>query len=105
MDFVPPLRFQRSGANNQHATDAGFTGENLGDTDALDRLAQAHVVGQNRAANASSKGDPFELIQQRLDLKESLAKRMLDRVCANLRHPLRMCNSKSRRWINSSASG
>ncbi len=89
MDFVPPLRFQRSGANDQHAADAGLAGENLGDADALDRLAQAHVVGQNRAANASGKGDSFELIRQQLDLQKLLAERMPGRVLANLRHPIR----------------
>ncbi len=88
VDFAPPLRFQRGGADHQHAADAGLAGEDLGHAHALDRLAQAHVVGQDRAAHARGKGDPFELIGQQLDLQQLLAQRVPGRVFLDLGHPV-----------------
>ena len=95
MNLAPPLRFQRGGANHQHAADAGLAGEDLGRAHALDRLAQAHVVGQDRAADARGEGDPFELIGKQLDLQQLLAERMPRRVLSDLGHPVATCAART----------
>ena len=89
VDLVAPLRFHRGGADHQHAADAGLAGQDLGRAHALDRLAQAHVVGQDRAADPRGKGDPFELIGEQLDLQQLLAQRVPRRVLPDLGHPVR----------------
>ena len=85
-NLVSPLRFHRSGADDQHLADLGLAGENLGHAHALDRLAQAHVVGQHRPARLDGEGDPVELIGEEFRLQQRLAQRMAGRVLANLVH-------------------
>ena len=58
----------------------------LGHAHALDRLAQAHVVGQDRPAGPDGEGDAVQLIRQQLDLQQFLAERMAGGVLADLGH-------------------
>ena len=62
-NLAPPLRLERGGADHQHLADAGLAGENFGGAYALDRLAQAHVVGQDCPAGSRGEGNPFELVR------------------------------------------
>ena len=61
---------QRRWAHDQHALDAGRAGKNLDGGDGLDRLAQAHVVGHQRAAGLGGKQRPFALIRIERDLQQ-----------------------------------
>src|SRR5438093_7291707 len=63
-DFRFPLRFERSGANHQYFSDIDFTREKLSHAHALDRFAEAHVVGQNRPPPAGGDGNPIQLVRQ-----------------------------------------
>ena len=83
VDFVAPLRFERRRADDQHLPDVGLAGQELRDADALDGLAQAHVVGQHRPAGAGGEGDAVELIGQERNLEQGRPQRMLGRVAAN----------------------
>ena len=65
-----------AGQTIKHLADVGLAGEQLGDADRLDRLAEAHVVGQDRAAGADGEGDAVELIRQELGAKQLAAQRM-----------------------------
>ena len=55
----------------------------LGDADALDRLAQSHVVGQHGPAGADGKGDAVQLVGQQLCFEQLLAQRMPRGVAAD----------------------
>ena len=72
-----PLVLQRRGRDDQHAFDAGGAGEDLGGGDGLDRLAQAHVVGEQAAAGLGGEQGPFALIRIELGLDELVERRAL----------------------------
>ena len=79
VNFAAPLRFERRRADDQHLLDLGFAGQKLRRADALDRLAQAHVVGQHRPAGTGGEGDAVELIGQQRDLEQRRPQRMIGR--------------------------
>ena len=54
--------FSEVGHDDQHPLDAGGAGQNLDGGDGLDRLAQPHVVGHQRAAGLGGEQCPFALI-------------------------------------------
>ena len=83
------MRLERGGTDHQHLADARLAGQDLRRADALDRLAQAHVVGQNGPAGARREGDPFKLIGQKLDLQQFRPQGVLRGVRADLGHLLR----------------
>ena len=98
--------FSEAGQTTSTLADAGLAGQQLGRAHALDGLAQSHVVGQDRPARARGKGHALDLVRQQLDLQEFLAQGVLCRVLLDFRRPLGAGRCwKSRRWINSSASG
>ena len=66
-----PLVLERGGRDDQHAFDAGRAGEDFRGGDGLDRLAQAHVVGDQAAARLGREQRPFALI--RIELGTSRA--------------------------------
>ena len=84
MDFVPPLRFHRRGADDQHFGNAGFAREQLRHADGLDGFAQSHVVGQNGAAGSGGEGDAVELIGQQFDFEKFAAQGVRIRLAADL---------------------
>ena len=84
IDFASPLALQRRGADDQHAADVGQSGEQLGHADALDRLAQSHVVGQHGPAGTDGERDPVQLVGQQFGVEQFVAKRMVRRIAANL---------------------
>ena len=83
MDFVAPLRFERRRADDQHLLDVGLAGQELRGADALDGLAQPHVVGQHRPAGAGGEGDAVELIGQQRNLQQRRSQRVLGRIAAD----------------------
>jgi hypothetical protein len=87
MDLVSPLRFERSGTDDEHLFDVGFAGQELGGADPLDGLAQAHVVGQHGPARAGGEGDAVELIGKQRNLQERRAQRMLGGIAADVGRP------------------
>ena len=62
-DFLVPLVFQRGGRNDQHAFDAGSAGEDFRGGYGLDRLAQAHVVGDQTSSGLGGKQGTFALVR------------------------------------------
>jgi len=48
-DLLLPFRFDRSGGDDKHALDALRPRQNFAGGDGLDGLAEAHLVGQERA--------------------------------------------------------
>ena len=85
VDLAAPLRLERRRADDQHLLDLGLARQELGRPDPLDRLAEPHVVGQDRPAGAGGEGDAVELVRQQRDLEQRLAQRMSRRVAADLR--------------------
>jgi hypothetical protein len=79
-----PLGLERSGANDEDPRDAGLARQELRRADALDRLPQAHVVGQDGPAGPGGEGDAVELVGQERRLEELLAQGVTGRVPANL---------------------
>src|SRR5438477_521401 len=63
-DFVPPLRFHRSGTDDEHLQYASLAHEQLRHPDGLDGFAKPHVIGKYRAAGAGGERDAVELIRQ-----------------------------------------
>ena len=63
--------FQRGRRDDQHPLDAGGLGENLDRRDGLNGLAQAHVVGNQRAAGLGGEQRPFALIRIERHLQQS----------------------------------
>ena len=70
LDLLLPLVLERGGRDDQHALDAGGAGEDLDGGDGLDRLAQAHVVGDQAAAGLGGEQRPFALIRIERDLEQ-----------------------------------
>src|SRR5439155_2955614 len=50
LDLVLPLGLERCRTDHEDALDAAFSCQKLGHADGLDRLSEAHVVGENGAA-------------------------------------------------------
>src|SRR5438105_63628 len=63
-DFVPPLRFHRSGTDDEHLQYASLRLEQPHPPDGWDGSAKPHVIGKYRAAGAGGERDAVELIRQ-----------------------------------------
>ena len=70
LDFVSPLRLERRRADDQHLTDVGLARQQLGNADPLDRLAQPHVVGQDRPPGSDGERDAVQLVRQQFGLQQ-----------------------------------
>ena len=83
-DLASPLRLDRRRAHDQHLLDLGLAREQLRDADRLDRLAEAHIVGEHRAAGADRERDAVELVRQELGAEQLAAQRVVRRIGADL---------------------
>jgi hypothetical protein len=85
LDLAAPLGLQRGGAHDENARNARHPAQQLRNADALDRLAEAHVVGQDRAARAHREGDPIQLVGKQLTCDQLAAQPMAGGVRPDLR--------------------
>ncbi len=84
-DLAAPLRLERRRANDEHLVDVRLPRQELRYPDSLDRLAEPHVVRQDRAPGADGEGDPVELVRQKRHREQLRSQRMLLRSLPDLR--------------------
>jgi hypothetical protein len=71
-NLAAPLGFDGCRADDQYLADVRLPREQFSGADALDRLAQAHVVRKDCAPGTAGKRDAVELVGQELDLQQCL---------------------------------
>src|SRR5262249_9246311 len=84
LDLAPPLGFERRRADDEHLLDADLAREELGDTDALDRLSEPHLVREDGAARADRECDAVELIRQERLLEQRRPEGVIGRRAPDL---------------------
>src|SRR5262249_26442500 len=84
LDLAAPLRLDRCRTHYQYLLDFSFSGEQLGDADRLDRLAEAHVVREHRAAGTDRERDAVELVRQELGARQPAWQQGVRRIRADL---------------------
>ena len=83
-DLAAPLGLDRRGAHDQDFADVRLPREQLGHADTLNRLAESHVIGQDRAPGAGGEGDAVQLVGQQLHLQQRLAQRVRFRIAPDV---------------------